>query len=118
MMAGQSPQVDREVIFHPVAGGMLRAVWEENLRVDPSGYVLDAEILMAPWGFDLEAVEKRVLLLWGRHDANVPVEVMAYFAKRLPQSTARVLPDAGHFLLLTCWETVLSILTGENHEQP
>jgi pimeloyl-ACP methyl ester carboxylesterase len=92
---------------HPDLLLKMMSVWEENLRVDSHGYVQDAQVLMSDWGFGLEGIKVPVELWWGEFDENVPRLVMDYLADRLPECTRRLLPDAGHFAILTGWEQIL-----------
>ena len=107
MMLKQAPEVDQKVLNEPDVLGRMREVWVENLRVDSYGYVYDAEILMNPWGFELEEITIPVELWWGAQDANVPVVVMEYFAAKLPKCTQNILREAGHFGIFTNWIQIL-----------
>jgi pimeloyl-ACP methyl ester carboxylesterase len=108
IMRRQSPLADQKLIENPETYQMLLAVWQENLRVDSRGYVLDARLLMDDWGFQMSDVETPIELVWGAQDLNVPPSVMDYFSAQLPHSTQTLLPEAGHFAILTAWEHFLT----------
>jgi pimeloyl-ACP methyl ester carboxylesterase len=48
----------------------------------------------------LGKVSSEVLLLWGEHDQDVPVQTAELMHKLLPRATLAVLPGAGHFVYL------------------
>jgi pimeloyl-ACP methyl ester carboxylesterase len=104
VMRTQVPAADQMVLDDAVVFDMMRTTWEENLRVDSWGYVYDAELLMENWGFPLEGIQTRVELWWGELDENVPLLVMEYLSQRLPNCEQRLVPDGGHFILLSHWE--------------
>jgi pimeloyl-ACP methyl ester carboxylesterase len=106
LMQEQAPAADKMVLDDTAVFDMLRTTWEENLRVDSRGYVYDAELLMDEWGFSLEGIQTRVELWWGKFDENVPLIVMDYLSVRLPNCEKRLVPDGGHFILLSHWEQI------------
>jgi pimeloyl-ACP methyl ester carboxylesterase len=106
MIRKQALAADQIVLGNEVIFDMLRTTWEENLRVDSRGYVYDAELLMDRWGFSLEEIQMRVELWWGALDENVPIQVMEYLSRRLPNCEIRLVSDGGHFILLSHWEQI------------
>jgi pimeloyl-ACP methyl ester carboxylesterase len=93
----------------PTVLEMLQITWEVNLRVDSRGYVYDAEVLMDSWGFPLEGIQKRVELWWGEQDRNVPLLVMDHFYRQLPNCKKNLVPETGHFMLLSHWEKIFQV---------
>jgi pimeloyl-ACP methyl ester carboxylesterase len=104
MMKKQAAKADQRVLDDSGVLEMLLGTWEENLRIDSRGYVYDAEVLMTDWGFSMEGILTRVELWWGEKDENVPLQVMDYFSRHLPNCKTNLVLDAGHFGLLTHWE--------------
>lgn len=60
-----------------------------------------------PWGFELSAIATPVTLWQGGADHLVPPAWAQRLADAIPRSSVRLLPDEGHFLLLTEGEQVL-----------
>lgn len=70
------------------------------LRDGVDGWLDDDLAFTQPWGFDLEEVRVPVFLWQGEQDLMVPPAHGRWLAERLPQCTARLLPDDGHLTLL------------------
>jgi pimeloyl-ACP methyl ester carboxylesterase len=109
LMYKQASAADQRMLDDPTVLEMLQITWEENLRVDSRGYVYDAEVLMDSWGFSLEGIQKRVELWWGEQDRNVPLLVMDHFYRQLPNCKKNLVPETGHFMLLSHWEKIFQV---------
>lgn len=59
-------------------------------------------------GLDLTAVTARVRLVHGAADKVAPPQVGSWLRARLAEATTEVVPSAGHHLLFTHWEQILS----------
>jgi len=53
-----------------------------------------------PWGFDVSAIDRPVLLLHGEDDRFVPVAHAHWLAARIPAVESRIRPDDGHLTLI------------------
>ena len=63
--------------------------------------VEDALVLHRPWGFRLEDVKARNIVLWyGEKDENTPIEGGRYMADRLEGGTLKGFSDETHFTLM------------------
>jgi pimeloyl-ACP methyl ester carboxylesterase len=85
--------------------GMMRgAVAQGNLGMaaDIVGYTL------LNWGFDPADVAAQTLLLYGEDDAEIGQAHADWYSSRLPDSQVEMVADAGHLVLISQWETVLS----------
>jgi pimeloyl-ACP methyl ester carboxylesterase len=64
------------------------------------GWLDDDLAFLKPWGFDLAAIDRPVLLLHGEDDRFVPVSHGHWLAARIPGVEARITSDDGHLTLL------------------
>jgi len=110
MATAQSSPADQSMLSRRESYSMLLKCWEENIRIESTGYVKDAQILLSDWGFDLAAVQTKVLLWWAEQDQNSPLIVQDYFAQNLPNTRQIRQPDVGHFGFLQNWDTICIIL--------
>jgi pimeloyl-ACP methyl ester carboxylesterase len=86
---------------------MLQAAFAQGivgLASDMAGYCLQ------PWGFEPEAVQAKTLLLYGSRDPIAGPQHGRWWQKHLPNTRLEVVPDAGHLLIVTMWQRVLTHL--------
>lgn len=58
-------------------------------------------VLYAPWGFELEDVKAKNILLWyGDKDENTPIKWGYYMANKMEGAELKAFPDETHFTLL------------------
>ncbi len=60
-----------------------------------------------PWGFELSDVHAPVTLWWGERDRVCPPVIAEEYARRLPQTTLRLVDDT-HQLLFSRWREILA----------
>lgn len=72
----------------------------EALRQGRHGAVADYNCMLRPWGFDLAQVRHPVTLWHGDADRHVPVAFGLAVGAALPNCTVRIVPGAGHFMVL------------------
>lgn len=80
------------------------AQWIVGLASDIAGYSLQ------PWGFELNEVQAKTLLLYGSKDPIAGSRHGTWWQKHLPNARLEIAPGAGHFLILPMWHRVLSFL--------
>jgi pimeloyl-ACP methyl ester carboxylesterase len=80
-------------------GEYLIACTQSGLAPGAEGWWEDNEALLAPWGFELGAIETPVLLHHGRHDRFVPFAHGEWLAAQIPRVDARLSEDDGHLTL-------------------
>ena len=70
---------------------------------DLLSYVID------DWGFELEAVRAKVLLVYGAKDQVVPSAHGRWYRRQLRHANARlvVVPRAGHLVIAPAWQRIL-----------
>lgn len=68
----------------------------------------DTMLVARDWGFRLEAVSVPVQLWHGLEDRFTPVPMGQHIAERLPVCDAHFIPDAGHALLFSHWQPILT----------
>jgi len=89
---------DRAVL----TGGFARFMLETDLHALAPGVDgwLDDDLAFArPWGFDLAAIDRPVLLVHGDDDRFVPVSHGRWLAERIPNVEARIDAGDGHLTL-------------------
>jgi pimeloyl-ACP methyl ester carboxylesterase len=89
---------------------MMEANLEEFFQAPYIGCAEDLCTLSGAWGFRLNEIRIPVAFWWGEADLNVPFSAGQPMAAAIPRSEIRVIPEAGHYVLLSHWETVLSSL--------
>lgn len=68
----------------------------------------DTMLVARDWGFRLEAISVPVQLWHGLEDRFTPVQMGRYIAERVPVSEAHFIPNAGHALLFSHWQPILT----------
>lgn len=71
----------------------------EALHAGPDGWLDDGLAIVAPWGFDLTAVQASVLLLQGGLDLMVPPAHARAMARALPRRRLVLEPEEAHLTL-------------------
>lgn len=92
-------EADRFVLDGALAGHLLESA-KRGLQPAVEGWLDDDLAFVAPWGFDVAAVARPVLLVHGRDDRFVPVSHGEWLADRIPGAEARITRDDGHLTLM------------------
>jgi pimeloyl-ACP methyl ester carboxylesterase len=88
-------------------GAMLAAAFAQGvtgLAADIAGYSLQ------PWGFEPSGVRPKTLLLYGSQDPIAASRHGRWWQQRLPDARLEMVPQAGHLLVISMWQRVLSHL--------
>ena len=102
---------DREVMANPEVRARFRASLLETVERGPEGYAHDLYVLfVTPWGFRPEEIMVETGIWHGDRDPAVPLEIGRFFERTIPRSTLHVLSGAGHLLLWTHAEEILTAL--------
>ena len=88
-----------------------RDMWDE-LRRSGSDSVADEILsLTRPWGYHLQSIRVPVDIWWGESDLFCSPVVGERMAKMVPNARPHSEAQAGHLLLYTHWEAILTALT-------
>jgi pimeloyl-ACP methyl ester carboxylesterase len=79
----------------------------ESFRAGGLWLARELAYLGRPWGFELDEVQAPVTLWWGERDIVCPPSIAAEYARRLPDSTLRLVDDT-HQVLFTRWREILA----------
>jgi pimeloyl-ACP methyl ester carboxylesterase len=71
-----------------------------GLEAGPDGWLDDDLAFARPWGFDVQSIDRPVLLLHGEDDRFVPVSHGRWLAERIPGVDARIDDRDGHLTLI------------------
>jgi pimeloyl-ACP methyl ester carboxylesterase len=102
---------DARALAYPGARDRLSSMLRDAFRQGPRG--LAADILsytVRDWGFDLDRVRAKTLLLYGDADAVAGHAHAAWYHERLADARIEMSPGAGHLLIIPLWERVLAHL--------
>lgn len=93
------PAADREVLGRPDV--VLEEAADTRLAFaqGPQGWFDDDLALVAPWGFEVTAIEVSVALWYGEDDVLVPAAHGRYLAERLPDADLHLVSHGGHWLV-------------------
>ena len=109
-MLGNSP-ADQAARAAPGAAERLSAMLQTALAQGMQGLAADiAGYCLRPWGFEPAEVQAKTLCLYGASDAIAGSRHGAWWQKNLPQARLEMVPGAGHLLVISMWQRVLSFL--------
>jgi pimeloyl-ACP methyl ester carboxylesterase len=91
--------VDADALTGDLAEHMIVAA-RSGLAAGSDGWWDDELALMAPWGFELDAIRTPVLLYHGRQDRFVPFAQGEWLAGHIPGVRAVLTDDDGHLTLI------------------
>lgn len=101
---------DRELLADPAIKAQVMACRPEATRRGVRGWVADARLLVASWGFDLAKIEPTIHLWYWADDPAVPPQMGAYLDQKIPHTVPHFLPGGGHFSLFSHWRQILEPL--------
>ena len=90
--------VDAEALTGELAEHLLQEI-VDGLRPGVEGWVDDDFAFLAPWGFDVGAIEVPVLIWQGEHDLMVPPAHAAWLREHVAGAEGSTLPGEGHLTL-------------------
>jgi pimeloyl-ACP methyl ester carboxylesterase len=110
---------DARLRARPEVLAALRAYFAEAGRTGAAGFADDWLAWLRPWGIDLEEIDTPIDIWWGDADRLTSRIHVDALAKRLPAALVRIVPDAGHLVIVGAWREILvSILDGRAARPP
>jgi pimeloyl-ACP methyl ester carboxylesterase len=101
VLGGLFPDADREALAHgDVLGSFVQSV-TYGFANGWRGYFDDNVAVVAPWGFDVTAIDKPVHLFYGDADLMVPLAHGAWLSSRIPRVVKHHMPKEGHVSIFT-----------------
>ena len=98
---------DREILKNP----RLRASIAAGLRasVQHGEQEISREVMLSAqaWSIELDKITKRVSIWHGEHDPLVALSGAQKLVELLPDAQLTQIPDAGHYLLYSHWQSLL-----------
>jgi pimeloyl-ACP methyl ester carboxylesterase len=108
---GGGPEADQAVMADPEIRARFDAATRETVGRGPEGYARDLFLLyVAPWGFRPEELAVPTQVWHGVADEAVSPRIAEFFAETIPHSRLHLIPGAGHLLLWSHAEEILSSL--------
>jgi pimeloyl-ACP methyl ester carboxylesterase len=108
---GDGPEADQAVMADAEIRARFDAATRETVGRGPEGYARDLFLLyVAPWGFRPEELAVPTRIWHGDADEAVSPRIAEFFAETIPTSRLHMIPGAGHLLLWSHAEEILSSL--------
>ena len=103
---------DDETLHQPGARDRLATMLAVAFAQGAAGMAADiAGYTLRPWGFELDEVAAKTLLLFGAKDPVAASRHGRWWQRQLPDARLEMVPDAGHLVIIPMWKRVLSFLT-------
>lgn len=90
------PEVDRKVFEDERSKDALIESTREGLRQGGQGPAWEASLFGSAWGFELEEIDRTVMLWHGELDINVPVRMAKETSEKIKGATLKVIEGEGH----------------------
>jgi pimeloyl-ACP methyl ester carboxylesterase len=108
---GGGPEADQAVMADSEIRARFDAATRETVGRGPEGYARDLFLLyVAPWGFRPEELAVPTQIWHGDADEAVSPRIAEFFDETIPDSRLHMIPGAGHLLLWSHAEEILSSL--------
>jgi pimeloyl-ACP methyl ester carboxylesterase len=117
MLMIQMTPAERDLFQRPNVQQMILDDIAEGFRQGTRGVAQDMANAARPWSFRLEDIRLPVYVLHGEADVDVPPSMGRYLAQAIQDRRAAFYPDEGHYLYLTRWKEILSLLAGVEIER-
>jgi pimeloyl-ACP methyl ester carboxylesterase len=104
------PESDRAILDSPEVTEAFVSTVQEGFLQGSRAVAHDDVLINRDWGFDPAGIEVRIDIWHGEADVNVPVHAARYLADQIPDNRLTLIPNAGHFMVMTRWEEILSAL--------
>ena len=101
------PPGDQVILQQPDLIETFARDFPEAYRQGGRGAAHDIYVVCHPWGFQPADIRAKTFVWQGEADPNVPPVMGRYFAETIPNCTATFVPEAGHMLFYTHFESIL-----------
>ncbi|MBK9121895.1 MAG: alpha/beta hydrolase [Chloroflexi bacterium] len=109
---GNLPASDLALLDRPGEMDIMHESVRECLRPGGSGAADDMRAVVLDWGFNLEDIETKVFIWQGEDDPQATPAMARYMAARITDSETRLIPGAGHLLIISHWRDIVAQLVG------
>jgi pimeloyl-ACP methyl ester carboxylesterase len=110
-LKGDGPEADQAVMADPEIRARFDAATRETVERGPEGYARDLFLLyVAPWGFGPEEIRVPTEIWHGDADEAVSPRIAEFHDETIPVSRLHMISGAGHLLLWSHAEAILSSL--------
>lgn len=106
-------QYDQETLARPDFKEQVLDYRQEAVRQGVKGMLREMQIIGAPWGFPLDAIEGEVHVWHWEDDLLVPIQMGRYVASQIPNTQTRFLPGGGHYSIFDVWREILEMLVAD-----
>jgi pimeloyl-ACP methyl ester carboxylesterase len=104
-----APKADQEAFARPDIQAIDHEDLVEAYRNGAQAAYWEVVLLASPWGFRLEAIDKKIYLWHGEEDTTIPIHMGRYVARSLPDCEPRFYPGEGHTLIYHYWREILTV---------
>jgi pimeloyl-ACP methyl ester carboxylesterase/DNA-binding CsgD family transcriptional regulator/PAS domain-containing protein len=101
---------DKRVFADPAFRTRHAASYVATEHWEDQGLAAEILLLAREWGFDLETISIPCVLWHGEQDLVVSVTGARKLADALPRSELRLIKEAGHYLMYSHWDEILTEL--------
>ena len=107
-MVTNGGDADGALLADPAIRGRVEAMVGFGFQAGPVGVATDIVAdQIVPWGFDVASVGVPVTLVYGEADAVLTPEHARWYADQLVDADVRVVPGAGHLVVVSEWAAIL-----------
>lgn len=99
-MMQQLPSVEQAVFQNPVYWQTMMESTAEAFQQGARGAAQELQLILNPWGFDLDKISIPVTIWHGALDTQVSISHAKFYETRLPKAKLQVLEQEGHCSIL------------------
>jgi pimeloyl-ACP methyl ester carboxylesterase len=109
---------DRKITATPAFERLFLEALLEGARQGVHGFVEDTAVNTGPWGFDPTDIDAPIRWWHGDKDRASPISHAHYVIERLPNARLETITGAGHFMIHSRIEEILSALSQHQTSLP
>jgi pimeloyl-ACP methyl ester carboxylesterase len=112
-IASLAPEAEQRVLADEGTRDAMLESFREAFRRGSDGVSADLNAFARPWGFALDEIRVPTLLWHGLADRIVPPGMGEYLKSRIPDCTATLVEEGGHYWVVKNIESVISALSAK-----